>query len=175
MSHIQGRKIGVVDPQAAKAVIRSSGERFKDGFVAYPVPSPETAAERRSVASTLDSLRSGVDATLGAHWGVAGRIDEGAVAENAENAVTFLRDASGGICKHALPARESSLHVEIDLAAVTEENLSSSTQQGGKLAKKSRGLNLSVVLSNCRPKSRLQIREPRELRRMVGGCSLFLR
>ena len=127
-------RIGVVDPQAAKNVIRSSGERLQDGFVAYPVPSPETAAGRRSVVSTLDSLRSGVDATLGTYWGVAGRIDEGAVVENAENAVTFLRDASGGICQHALPARESSLHVEIDLAAVRGDagnGLSSSDDHSG--------------------------------------------
>lgn len=111
-------RIGVVDPQTAEAVIRSTGERPKEGFVAYPVPSPKTAAERRFVASTLQSLRSSADATLGTYWGVAGRTDEGAVAGNAGNAVTFLRDPSGAVRQHALLSCETALHVEIDLTSV---------------------------------------------------------
>jgi len=111
-------RIGVVDPRTAEAVIRSTDGCREEGFVAYPIPSPKTAAERRLVASTLHSLRSDAEVTLGAYWGVAGRTDRDAVTGNAGNAVTFLRDASGAVSKHASLFRETALHVEIDLTSV---------------------------------------------------------
>lgn len=114
-------RIGVVDPQTAEAVIHSTHGCREEGFVAYPVPSPKTAAERRLVASTLHSLRSNADVTLGSYWGMAGRAEEGAVAGNAGNAVTFLRDASGAVRQHASLSCETVLHVEIDLTSVRGE------------------------------------------------------
>ena len=90
-------RIGVVDPQTIKAFIDSTNDGRKEGFVAYPLPSPKTAVERRFVASTIQSIRSCTDPTLGVFWGVAGRANQGAIAGDARDAVTFLRDASGTI------------------------------------------------------------------------------
>ncbi len=108
-------RIGVVDTRTAEAVIFSTEDRREGGFVAFPLPSPTTAAERRLLDSTLRSLRRSADAPPGIYWGVAGRADEGV---GGGNAVTFLRDASGTKNKDASLAGESALRVEIDLPAV---------------------------------------------------------
>lgn len=108
-------RIGVVDMRTAEAVIFSPGDRREVGFVAFPLPSPTTAAERRLLDSTLRSLRRGADATPGVFWGVAGRVDDGV---SGGKAVTFFRDASGIKNKDASLAGETELHVEIDFPAV---------------------------------------------------------
>ncbi len=108
-------RIGVVDPQTINAFIDSRDEGRKEGLVAYPLPSPKTAVERRFVASTIQSIHRCTDATLGVVWGVAGRADEGAVAGDA---VTFLRDASEIISKQTSLSGDTALHVEIDLTSV---------------------------------------------------------
>lgn len=111
-------RLGLVDPQTAAVATCSTDEGCEGGFLAYPLPSPRTPAQRRAVASTLESLRAGASDTLGTYWGVVGRAKVSPDAGKAADSVTFVRDPSGTVIEDAAPACETVLYADVDLAPV---------------------------------------------------------
>ena len=111
-------RLGLVDPQTAAAATCSTDLGCEGGFLAYPLPSPRTPAQRRAVASTLESLRAGASDTLGTYWGVAGRAEVSPDAGKAGDPVTFVRDPWGTVIENAAPSCETVLYADVDLAPV---------------------------------------------------------
>lgn len=115
-------RIGLVDPQTAAVATCSTDEGCEGGFLAYPLPSPRTPAQRRAVASTLESLRAGASDTLGTYWGVAGRAEASPHAGKAGDPVTFVRDPLGTVIEDAAPSRETVLYADIVLTPIRGES-----------------------------------------------------
>jgi len=115
-------RFGLVDPQTASVPTSSTDERCEGGFLAYPLPSLGTPAQRRAVTSSLESLRAGASDTLGTYWGVAGRAEASADAGKAGHPVTFVRDPSGTVIENAAPSCETVLYADVDLPPVRGES-----------------------------------------------------